>query len=44
MESIQTFHDGKQNSLNNANLNRNLDTDPNLNYNTLDEVIQQAKL
>ncbi len=44
MESIQIFHDEIQNDLNHTNLNRHLDTDPNLNYNTLHEIIQQTKL
>ncbi len=44
MESIETFHDEIQNALNHTNLNRNLDTDPNLNYNSLHEIIQQTKL
>ena len=44
MESIQNFHGEIQNALDHANLNNDLDTDPNLNYNTLHEIIQQAKL
>ncbi len=40
---MQNFHDEIQNALNHANLNRNLNRDPNLNYNTLHVIIQQAK-
>ncbi len=42
--SIQNFHGEIQNALDHANLNSALDTDPNLNYNTLHKIIQQAKL
>ncbi len=35
MESIQNFHGEIQNVLDHANLISDLDTDPNLNYNTL---------
>ncbi len=44
MESIHKFHDEIQNALYHANLNRNLDIDPNLNYNTLHEVFHKAML
>ncbi len=44
MESIQNFHGELQNALDHANLNSNLDTNPNLNYNTLHKIIQQAEL
>ncbi len=44
MESIQKNHNEIQNAINYTNLNGKLDTDPNINYNTLHEVIQQAKL
>ncbi len=44
LESMQHFHGEIQNALDHANLNSDLDTDPNLNYNTLYEKIQQAKL
>ncbi len=43
MESIQNFHGEIQNALDYANLNSDLDTNPNSNYNTLHEIIQQAK-
>ncbi len=44
MESIQPFHDEIPNALNYANPKQNLDTAPNCNYNTLHNIIQQAKL
>ncbi len=44
MESIQNFHGEIQNALDHANLNSDLDIDPNLIYNTLHKIIQQTKL
>ncbi len=43
MKSIQNFHGEIQINYS-ANLNSDLDIDPNFNYNTLHEIIQQAKL
>ncbi len=43
-ESIQKFELDTQNTLEHVNLNRGLNSDPNLNYSTLHEIIQQAKL
>ncbi len=39
MESIQNCHGEIQNSLDHSNLNSDLNTDPNLNYNTLHKII-----
>ncbi len=44
MESIQNFHGEIQNALDHANLNSDLDIDPNLIYNALHKIIQQTKL
>ncbi len=44
VESIQKCHGEIQNALDHTNLNSDLDTETNLNYNTLHKIIQQAKL
>ncbi len=43
-ESIQNFQTHIQNALEHANLDRDLGSDPNINYSTLHEIIQKAKL
>ncbi len=43
-ESIQHFQKEIQNSLEHANLDRDLGSDPNINNSTLHEIIQKAKL
>ncbi len=44
MEFTKIVHDKIQNAANHANLDRVLNIDENLNYNTLHVIIQQAKL
>ncbi len=43
-ESIQKIQKEIQNALEHANLDRNMGSDPNINYSTLHEIIQKAKL